>query len=80
MARVRNIHINEVNCKGCGICAAVCPRDAIEMSPDLSERGVHPPRIRDLSLCTGCRLCELHCPDFAIAIELGSENVDSKAG
>lgn len=80
MGRVKKIHVNEVNCKGCEICVAVCPRGAIEISPDLSQRGVYPPRVRDLSRCTGCKLCELHCPDFAIAIEVGSENVDSKAG
>ncbi len=79
MSLVKDIHVNEVFCKGCRICVAVCPRDAIEMSPDLTDRGVHAPRVRDLDRCTGCRLCELHCPDFAIAIE-GGKACDSATG
>ncbi len=79
MALVKNIHVNKDYCKGCKICVALCPRDAIEMSPDLTDKGVHAPRIKDLDRCTACRLCELHCPDFAIAIER-RETCDKKTG
>ena len=77
MGRTKCIHVNETYCKGCGICVAVCPRDAIEMSDELSSRGVYPPRTRDLARCTACKLCEMHCPDFAIFIERG-ERVESE--
>ena len=76
MGRAKNIHVNADYCKGCDICVDVCPRGVLEISTDLSKRGVYPPRVRDLSLCTGCKICELHCPDFAIAIELRGENGD----
>lgn len=49
-------------CKSCGICAAFCPRDCIELDQDGS------PFVKDGDRCTGCGWCELHCPDFAISV------------
>ncbi len=49
-------------CKSCGICAAFCPRQCL----GLDENGA--PVIKDAKRCTGCRWCELHCPDFAICV------------
>lgn len=80
MNKAKDIHVNETYCKGCGICVDICPRQAIEMSDELSSRGVFAPRIRDLEACIACRLCELHCPDFAIAIEKRGETVETRAG
>jgi 2-oxoglutarate ferredoxin oxidoreductase subunit delta len=50
-------------CKSCGICAAFCPRQCL----GLDENGG--PVIKDAKRCTGCRWCELHCPDFAICVK-----------
>jgi 2-oxoglutarate ferredoxin oxidoreductase subunit delta len=50
-------------CKSCGICAAFCPRQCL----GLDEHGA--PVVKDAKRCTGCRWCELHCPDFAICIK-----------
>ena len=50
-------------CKGCGICAAFCPRGCIKMN----EAGE--PVVVDAKRCTGCGWCELHCPDFAICVK-----------
>lgn len=49
-------------CKGCGICAAFCPRECIAMGEDGS------PVVKDEQRCTGCGFCEIHCPDFAISV------------
>jgi len=49
-------------CKGCGICAAFCPRGCIKMN----EAGE--PVVVNAKRCTGCGWCELHCPDFAICV------------
>ena len=27
------------------------------------------PVVKDAERCTGCRWCELHCPDFAICVK-----------
>jgi len=67
------ISVNEEYCKGCGICAHFCPRDAIKLSPEFNVKGVNVPIPDDMDRCTGCRLCELYCPDFAIAVvEIGA--------
>ena len=56
----------EDRCKGCNYCIEFCPRKVFEQSKKLNQIGVHPPRIRDSSLCVGCGVCEEICPDFAI--------------
>lgn len=54
------IRVNSKWCKNCGLCAAFCPRGVLEM-----EDG---PKVKDATLCTGCLMCEMHCPDFAITV------------
>ncbi len=49
-------------CKSCGICAAFCPRQCLSLDTDGAPVVDHAER------CTGCRWCELHCPDFAICV------------
>jgi 2-oxoglutarate ferredoxin oxidoreductase subunit delta len=49
-------------CKSCGICAAFCPRQCLSLDAAGSPVVDHAER------CTGCRWCELHCPDFAICV------------
>ena len=50
-------------CKGCGICAAFCPAQVLEMDPQLGKARV----VREDD-CINCGFCELHCPDFAISV------------
>ena len=49
-------------CKKCGICVAFCPHDVMDTRDD----GY--PFVKDISRCTGCGLCEIRCPDFAIVV------------
>jgi 2-oxoglutarate ferredoxin oxidoreductase subunit delta len=49
-------------CKGCGICAALCPKQVLSRN---EEGG---PVVVDPDSCIGCGWCELHCPDFAISV------------
>ena len=49
-------------CKSCGICAAFCPRQCLSLDAEGA------PRVDNSQRCTGCRWCELHCPDFAICV------------
>ena len=46
-------------CCGCGACAAVCPKGAIEMTAD--EEGFAYPQV-DEEKCIQCGLCERVCP------------------
>ena len=59
-----NVRVNLIlkRCKGCGICAAYCPKKVFGIEPDgLAE-------IVAQEECTGCKMCELRCPDFAIEV------------
>lgn len=49
-------------CKGCGICAAFCPKNALEMEDEKV-------RLRADNTCVLCGQCELHCPDYAIYLK-----------
>lgn len=45
-------------CTGCGACASICPKSAIEMSYD--DEGFYFPHLND-DLCVNCKACESVC-------------------
>ena len=56
---------NKQDCCGCTACAAICPHDAITMSPD--TLGFKYPKV-DTDKCVDCGLCVKVCafrPDYA---------------
>jgi 2-oxoglutarate ferredoxin oxidoreductase subunit delta len=52
-------------CKGCGICIATCPREALAATPSGA------PFLQSPERCGGCLRCENCCPDFALRAEGG---------
>jgi NAD-dependent dihydropyrimidine dehydrogenase PreA subunit len=71
-----SIDVNEQWCKACDICVAFCPHDCLEVQ-GLSVVVV------DADACTGCMMCELICPDFAIKVHkerLEGAGADEDAG
>ncbi len=51
-------------CIGCGICASLCPYQAIEMVKDDKRK-----KARTISAsCKGCGICASRCPTFAISM------------
>jgi 2-oxoglutarate ferredoxin oxidoreductase subunit delta len=56
-------------CKGCGLCIYYCPRDVFVFSNALNQRGYTFVEVLAPEACTGCRLCEVACPDFALWVE-----------
>lgn len=70
------IEIDEELCKGCGLCIMFCPQKVFEPSEELNKKGVFPPRVVEGDKCVKCRLCELICPDFSIAVLEEDKNGD----
>lgn len=54
------VYINKAWCKGCGICAVLCPAKVLALDSRKKAAVVNP------TACTGCENCVWHCPDFAI--------------
>jgi len=60
--------VNEILCKGCGICVSVCPQKVLVISTTkINPKGFNIAEAKN-EKCIGCRLCEVVCPDFAITI------------
>lgn len=62
----KKLIINTAWCKGCGICAAFCPKEHLEVKRE---------KVREVAgtECILCGMCELRCPDYAIYLEEAKE-------
>ncbi len=60
MAWQWNLIVQE--CTGCGICADVCPHEAIRMTCAMAYPESVPGK------CVGCMMCVQECPFRAIAV------------
>ena len=55
----KRLEINKAWCKGCGICIAFCPKNALNLVNGKAE-------MVEGNECIRCGICENLCPDFAI--------------
>ena len=60
------VTVKPEHCKGCGYCVEFCPLGVLVMSSRFNSKGYHYPEVANASKCSGCDLCGLYCPDFAI--------------
>jgi 2-oxoglutarate ferredoxin oxidoreductase subunit delta len=63
------ITINESLCKGCDLCAWVCPKKILR--PDktrVNDKGYSPMVCVDEGQCVACAVCAKFCPDSAISV------------
>jgi 2-oxoglutarate ferredoxin oxidoreductase subunit delta len=74
------LFINKNRCGGCEICVTVCPTGILEIGDELNMRVSYIPRVKEGKdkYCTGCRRCELGCPDWAIYVLDESESSEKK--
>ena len=56
---MKTLELNIAWCKGCGICAAFCPKGVLEVKHGKIT-------IPGREKCIACGMCESLCPDFAI--------------
>ena len=62
------IEVNELHCKGCGLCVEACPQDVMSLDMDrLTPKGYHPVYLHAEG-CTGCGICAIVCPDAALTV------------
>jgi len=77
MAKGR-IVIDEVACKGCGICVVTCSHECISLVKEkIGPKGTP---VADFSVpnkCNGCGICGWLCPDFAIEVYRAVESDSS---
>ncbi|MBC9783940.1 4Fe-4S binding protein [Heliobacterium chlorum] len=62
------IAINLSWCKACGICYALCPVKVL--GPDELGKVT----VIQANKCTHCKICENHCPDYAISVVGGKKS------
>lgn len=61
---MNKVIVNKDRCKRCGICIEFCPTKLFDKEID----GTPLPQREEI--CTGCKQCEMRCPDFAIKVEV----------
>jgi 2-oxoglutarate ferredoxin oxidoreductase subunit delta len=62
------IEVNDLYCKGCGLCVSACPKEVLALDMDrLTPKGYHPAHLIAEG-CTGCAICTIVCPDAAIIV------------
>ena len=64
------VTINELVCKGCGLCVRACPKNVLALfKTKLNAKGYHPAEVVNAEACIACASCARTCPDVAIGIE-----------
>ncbi len=61
-AKAKKLVLNQGWCKGCGVCAAFCPKGVLALKGNKIE-------IVEPDKCILCGMCEVRCPDYAIWLE-----------
>ena len=61
--RSYSVQIDEKRCRSCAVCWEICAPEVLAWKPPLNKAIV-----KNIEACTGCRLCEWLCPDWAVVV------------
>lgn len=67
MAAKGFIKVDEQACKGCGLCATVCPVKCIGYADKTNNKGYYY-ALMENDKCIGCANCAEVCPDSVITV------------
>ena len=80
LTRNYRLSLNKDLCNGCGLCALICPKEAIEEIPEVIVKGhlVKRPSIDfDQKSCNLCGECAVICPLNALSMEIDGDSVST---
>ena len=67
---MNKVTISSDRCRGCGLCALVCPKKILTLNgKSLNSQGYHPAEVTDQEKCIACAMCALMCPHVVIRVE-----------
>jgi 2-oxoglutarate ferredoxin oxidoreductase subunit delta len=67
------IAFNEDLCKGCDLCAWVCPKDILSLDHTrVNSKGYNPMVCTNQDACISCGVCNWICPDSVITVKKGA--------
>jgi 2-oxoglutarate ferredoxin oxidoreductase subunit delta len=62
--------IDEQACKGCVLCASVCPKKILELDKSrVNAKGYNHIMCTDIESCIACAMCARICPDSVFKVE-----------
>lgn len=64
---MEKIKLSTERCKGCYLCVANCPKQALSVSDEVNGKGVKIVQV-DQEKCIGCGSCYAMCPDLVFEI------------
>lgn len=64
----QRVSFNDQACKGCHLCASVCPKQIITFDESINPNGYHPATVKEQDKCISCAMCATICPDLIITV------------
>jgi 4Fe-4S ferredoxin len=80
LKRKYSLHLNKKLCNGCGLCAEICPKEAIKELPASVVEGqlVKKPKIQiNIDSCILCGECAVLCPLNALRMKVDGKEIST---